>query len=235
MKVIDLTIELHDGFQSHPSHARTVVMNYVTHAFSAPRYEPPCRGFASKLLVLSDHAGTHVDAPFHFYADGETVEATPPEQLVGPAVVIDAADAVGEEGVTDVLLQRLTEQQRVEVRAGDIVLVRTWKGPWGGDGFHDAKGLALSGARWLIAKGAKVLGTDISILERDNHDMGRPVHLLVLGERIPIIENLTNLDRIGARRFFFIGLPLKIRGATGSPIRAVAITDFPPSSLEACP
>ena len=231
MNVIDLTVEIHDGFQSHPSHARTVVMNYVTHAFSAPRYQPPCKGFASKLLVLSDHAGTHVDAPFHFFADGETVESTRPEQLIGPAVVIDASDAVGADGVTDALLQRLTTEQAVQVRPGDIVLVRTWRGAWGGEGFHEAKGVALSGARWLIDRGAKAIGTDISILERDNHDMGRPVHLLVLGRRIPIIENLTNLDRIGARRFFFIGLPLKIRGATGSPIRAVAITDLPSTPM----
>lgn len=229
MNVIDLTVEIHDGFQSHPSHARTVVMNFVTHAFSAPRYQAPCRGFASKLLVLSDHAGTHVDAPFHFYEDGETVEATPPERLIGPAVVVDAADAVGADGVTDALLEKLTARQGIEIRRGDIVLVRTWKGAWGGPGFHDAKGVALSGARWLAAKGAKVIGTDISILERDNGDMGRPVHLFVLGERIPIIENLTNLEKLGARRFFFVGLPLKIRGATGSPIRAVAITDFPPT------
>jgi arylformamidase len=230
MKVIDLTVEVYDGFQSHPSHARTVVMNYVTHAFSAPRYQPPCKGFASKLLVLSDHAGTHVDAPFHFYAEGETVEATRPERLLGPAVVVDAADSVGEEGVTDVLLETLVARQKIDVRQGDIVLVRTWKGPWGGQGFHEAKGLALSGARWLVEKGAKVLGTDISILERDNADMGRPVHLFVLGKGIPIIENLTNLDQIPAGRFFFIGLPLKIKGATGSPIRAVALTDFPQPS-----
>lgn len=229
MNVIDLSVELHDGLQSHPSHARTVVMNYVTHAFSAPRYQAPCKGFASKLLVLSDHAGTHVDAPFHFFEDGDTIEATPPATLVGPAVVIDAADVVGEDGVTDALLERLARDQGVEVRSGDIVLLRTWKGPWGAPGFHEAKGLALSGARWLADRGAKVLGTDISILERDNHDMGRPVHLFVLGRRIPIIENLVNLDRIGAHRFFFVGLPLKIRGATGSPIRAVALTDLPTS------
>lgn len=231
MNVIDLTVEIHDGFQSHPSHAKTVVMNFVTHAFSAPRYTAPCKGFASKLLVLSDHAGTHVDAPFHFYEEGDTIEATRPEQLMGPAVVIDAADAVGADGVTDALLEPLCREQRVEVRPGDIALVRTWKGPWGGPGFHEAKGVALSGAKWLVEKGAKVIGTDISILERDNHDMGRPVHLFVLGKKVPIIENLVHLDRIGARRFFFVGLPLKIRGATGSPIRAVAITDLPAAGI----
>src|SRR5690606_19200693 len=156
-----------------------------THAFSAPRYEAPCKGFASKLLVLSDHAGTHVDAPFHFYADGPTVEATPLDRLIGPAVVVDATEGGGAEGVTDTRIARRLAGQGVEVRAGDIVRVRTWKGTWGGEGYHDAKGLALSGARWLVEKGAKALGTDLSSLVRDNHDMGRPVHLFVLARRIP--------------------------------------------------
>ncbi|MBI1728091.1 MAG: hypothetical protein HYR50_12570 [Candidatus Rokubacteria bacterium] len=52
MKLVDLSLELHDGFQSHGAHARTTVMDFVTHAFSAPRYNPPCRGFADKLLIL---------------------------------------------------------------------------------------------------------------------------------------------------------------------------------------
>jgi len=52
MKLVDLSLELHDGFPSHGAHARTTVMDFVTHAFSAPRYSPPCRGFATKLLIL---------------------------------------------------------------------------------------------------------------------------------------------------------------------------------------
>ncbi len=51
MKLVDLSLELYDGFQSHGAHARTTVMDFVTHAFSASRYSPPCRGFATKLLI----------------------------------------------------------------------------------------------------------------------------------------------------------------------------------------
>ncbi|OAT79332.1 cyclase family protein [Desulfotomaculum copahuensis] len=226
MRIVDLTVEIYDGLQSHPAHPRTVVMDYVTHAFSAPRYNLPCKGFASKLLIMSDHGGTHVDAPFHFFANMATIEATPTEQLIGDAVVIDAADWVGDDGVTDKLLKKITFEQGIEIKDNDIVLIRTWKGPWGGDGFHEANGLALSGAQWLLDKGIKALGTDISILEKDNYDMGRPVHLYVLGKGIPIIENLVNLEKIDKKRFFFIGLPLKIKGASGSPIRAVGIMEF---------
>jgi kynurenine formamidase len=55
--------------------------------------------------------------------------------------------------------------------------------------------------------------------------MTRPVHLALLGRGILIIEELANLDRLPAPRFQFVGLPLKIKGATGSPIRAVAIIE----------
>jgi arylformamidase len=89
VKLVDVSFELYDGFQSHGAHARTAVMDFVTHAFSAPRYSPPCRGFATKLLIASDHAGTHVDAPYHFIEDGPTIERVQPETLLGPAVVLD--------------------------------------------------------------------------------------------------------------------------------------------------
>lgn len=227
MKIVDLTVTVHDGLQSHPSHPRTVFMDYVTHAFSAPRYIPPCAGFASKLLVMSDHCGTHVDAPFHFHPGGDTMEKTLPEQLIGPAVALDVADEVGEEGITAELLESAVSRRGIDIKRGDIVLLRSWKGAWGDQGFHAAKGLGLSGAKWLVeGKGVKALGTDTSILEKDNSDMGRPVHLYVLGKNIPIIENLVNLDRLGNARFFFIGLPLKLEGTTGSPVRAVAVTEF---------
>jgi kynurenine formamidase len=69
------------------------------------------------------------------------------------------------------------------------------------------------------------MGIDLAYFEADLSDMRRPVHMLVLGRGVPIIENLVNLDQIGRASFTFIGLPLRIKGATGSPIRAVALLD----------
>lgn len=226
MKLVDLSVEVYDGFQSHATHARTTVMDYVTHGFSAPRYQAPCRGFATKLLVLSDHVGTHVDAPYHFVPEGVTIEGVPPESLLGPAVVLDATPfmAAGRPASAETL-ERATRAQRVEVAPGDIAIVRVWKGRWGDPGFDRAKGVDELGAQWLLDRGVKAVGIDLAYFEGDLADMRRPVHMLVLGRGIPIVENLVNLDLIECPRFTFVGLPLLIRGATGSPIRAVAICE----------
>jgi len=66
MRIIDLTLELADGVQTHPAHPRCVVIEFASHAGTASRFRPPCQGFASRILMLSDHIGTHVDSPFHF-------------------------------------------------------------------------------------------------------------------------------------------------------------------------
>ncbi len=226
MKLVDLSLELYDGFQSHGAHARTTVMDFVTHAFSAPRYSPPCRGFATKLLIASDHAGTHVDAPYHFIEDGPTIERVPPETLLGPAVVLDVTPYLtAGEPATAATLARVCAEEKRSVERDSIALIRVWKGQWGEPGFHEAKGLDETGARWLLDRGVKAMGIDLPYFEADLSDMRRPVHMLVLGRGVPIIENLVNLDQIGRSRFTFIGLPLRIKGATGSPIRAVAVLD----------
>jgi kynurenine formamidase len=226
VKLVDLTLELHDGFQSHAAHARTTVMDFVTHAFSAPRYTAPCRGFATKLLIMSDHAGTHVDAPYHFIEGGQTIEQVAPESLYGPAVLLDVARHLPDaRPATADALERLCREQGISVEAGDIALLRMWPGRWGAHGFHEAQGIHESGARWLLDRGVKAIGIDLAYFEADLIDMRRPVHMLVLGRGVPVMENLVNLDQIGRSRFTFIGLPLPIRGATGSPIRAVALLD----------
>jgi arylformamidase len=66
MRIIDLTLELADGAQTHPAHPRCVVIEFAGHAGTASRFRPACQGFASRILMLSDHIGTHVDSPFHF-------------------------------------------------------------------------------------------------------------------------------------------------------------------------
>lgn len=66
MKIYDLTLELEDGLQTHPAHLRCIVIEFARHAFTASRFRPPCQGFASRILMLSDRIGTHVDSPFHF-------------------------------------------------------------------------------------------------------------------------------------------------------------------------
>jgi len=222
MPIIDLTLELEDGTSTHPAHARCVVVEFASHRLTAPRFKPPCQGFASRILMFSDHIGTHVDAPFHFFPDAGTIESVKPEQLIGPAVCLDVSAKRADEPVTPPLLEAAERRADVRVERGDILLFRAWPGHHTDEGFFQCAGMNQAAAEWAAARGVRVVGCDLATPD-DPGDLVRPVHLTLLGQGILIIEHLANLDQLPTPRFQFVGLPLRIKGATGSPIRAVAI------------
>src|SRR5437773_11396386 len=194
-------------------------------------------GFAMKLRIMGDHAGTHVDAALHSCdgarrtPKGRSIAELPLEKVYGDAVCIDVSAKRADEPVTAEMLAAAVEKQDVEIRKDDIVLVRFWSGTWGGDAFLAARGLAKDACEWLLEREVKAVGDDHPNPEgrvADEHgNADCPEHVLFLypDHEIPIIENLVGLKGLRGKRFRFFGLPLKMEGATGSPIRAVALVD----------
>jgi len=222
MKAIDLSHKIYDGLITHPSHPRVIITDFVRHEFTAPRYKPPCRGFATKQLLISDHAGTHVDAPTHFHAESESIDQQDLDRFFGEAVLLDVSDKEPGRPVDLELVKQALERDGLEVRRGDIVLIRAWSGQWDDPEFHHVSGLAIDAARWLREQGMKAVGIDLGNIE-DNADMTRCVHMFLLEEKVPIYENLANLNALPVKRFLFAGFPLFLKDCTGSPVRAVAL------------
>ena len=229
MRIIDLSLEIVDGARPWSAHPKAIVTEYMTHERTRPMFRPPCEGYASSMLILVDHWGTHMDSPYHFFPELATTEAVPLDRLLGPAVVIDCSSArATAEPVTAEVLQRVTEHNGIDVRAGDIALVRCFPGRIADPGWAECRGLSESAADWLRDREVKAVGVDLGTVD-DHTDLARPAHLSLLGASIIVMENLANLADIKQDRCFFVGLPLKIRGGTGSPIRAVALTEMPGS------
>jgi arylformamidase len=224
MKAIDLSHRVHDGLTTHPSHPRIVISDFVVHAFTAPRYKAPCKGFATKQLLISDHAGTHVDAPTHFHADSTSIDQQDLEKFFGDAILLDVSSKELRRPVDLELVKETLSRDNLDIRQGDIVLIRAWVGDWMDHDFHQANGLDVDAARWLRERGMKAVGIDLGNIE-DNADMTRQVHVYLLDEKVPIYENLANLGSIPVKRFMFVGFPLFLKDATGSPVRAVALLD----------
>lgn len=224
MRIVDLTLELSDGMQTHPAHARCVVIEFLTHQGTAPRFRPPCQGSATRILMFSDHIGTHVDAPFHFISTGKTIESVPLDQLIGPAVCLDVSAKPPAQPVTPEMLEAAERHAGVRVEKGDILLFRAWPGHHTDEGFMHCAGLNPASVEWVVARGVKVLGCDLASPE-DPQDLTRPVHMVLLDKGILIMEHVAHLETLPVPRFQFVGLPLRIRGATGSPIRAIAILE----------
>jgi kynurenine formamidase len=172
--------------------------------------------------MFSDHIGTHVDAPFHFIPTGGTIESVPLDRLVGPAVCLDVSGKPPEQPITPAMLEAAEQHAGTTVRKGDILLVRAWPGDHTHEGFLRCAGLSREAAEWTVGRGINALGCDLASPD-DPRDLTRPVHMILLGQGIPIMEHVAHLATLPTRRFQFVGVPLKIRGATGSPIRAIAL------------
>lgn len=166
-------------------------------------------------LTLSAHAGTHVDAPYHFLRDGRTVDGLPVDAYSGPAAVLDLR------GVGEAVTAR--DLADGEVRRGDVVLLRTRNSDRLGEPtfFEDYVYLREDGARLLVDRGAKAVGIDSLSVEGFRVE-GAPTHRTLLGAGVGIVEGL-DLSHVGEGRYTFLCFPLRVVGGDGAPARAVLV------------
>jgi len=131
------------------------------------------------------------------------------------------------EPVTHAHLERALGAAGERLTVADIALVRAWPGPFGAAGFEQSPGLAPDAVDWLLARGVQAVGTNTFTIDDASADeLGRPLkyaHTRFLGAGVPVIEGLVHLEEIGRARFWFAAIPLRLRGATGSPVRAIAV------------
>ena len=185
---------------------------------------------------LTLHGGVHVDAGVQTSAGFKVLGIETMAPMVARGVLLDVA---GDErlapdyAITSHDLEQAARRGGVEVKRNDVVLVRTgygalWSKP---EEYLHAAGVSASGSRWLIEHHVRAVGADnvaFDVMGPADPELGvtLPGHVLLLVRAgIPIIENLNleDLAKAGVHEFVFVCLPLKMRGATGSPVRPIAI------------
>jgi kynurenine formamidase len=219
-RVFDLSQELFSGMQVFPLHSPTHIL---------PWAKLEAYGFRSEAIFCNGHAGTHVDAPYHFLKEGRSMDKTPLDRFFGPAIVYDLTHLHPKGRITSAQLEQLSAAE-IAPRQGDIVLLRTGIDSYLGrpEYLTDYSGLSEDGAAFLTNRGVKAVGTDGAGIDHPD-EATCPVHNLLLPREILIYENLANLESLlkvaRGKRFAFTALPLKIQQGTGSPVRAMAVVD----------
>lgn len=219
-KLIDLTHPMQNGMPVWPGHP--IFESTVVSSFAAG--DIAC----NHSLHLSEHSGTHFDAPAHFIPGGQTIDEVPLERYFGRLVVIDSRDAVAD---TEIAPDRVTgfEALHGDIQTGDAVLFhfgwgRFWDHPTERHRFlRDWPGLSGATAGLLIARRVRIVGTDAMSIDRFG-STEFPAHRKLLASGILIGENFANLDLVPPV-CRLTTLPLRIVGGTGSPLRAVAHID----------
>ena len=183
---------------------------------------------SNQKLCLATHIGTHVDAPFHFVDGATTVENMPLNKYAGPAILLDLRSVA--KGQSPLLVSELTDAgaNPASVKDQIVILFTGWaEAESGGPRFYGhGPYLSTDGAAYLAECGANAVAVDFPI---DKHPetpettiKDFPVHRLLLGQNIPLIENLINLDKLVGKEFELWALPLKLQGGDGAATRAVA-------------
>ncbi len=225
MHIVDLSHTIHNDMQIYPGDPVPVIGRGLTHE------EDYCH---VDVLTLGSHTGTHIDAPYHFLAHGKKIDELPVERFVGEGVLVDVS------AKTDraLILTADIEPYQTEIASGDFVILKTgWDRFFGTSRYYRHPYLSPEAARHLVKLGVSLIGIDALNIDPtyhqvtdlvlpandlpDENEYGYPVHDILLGNDILIVENLCNLDKITQIKGVYSFLPLKIADSDGSPIRAV--------------
>lgn len=213
-RLIDLSHPLEHGQLNFPFDPKISVISHST---------PATLGYNMTQVSMASHQGTHLDAPFHFYDDGKTIDLMRLEQFYGPATLVDLAPGGHLDAKTPLTVE-LFKPHAAKFQPGAKVIYRTgWSRQFGTpEFFSEFPTLTLEAARWIAEQRIGLLGMDTPTPSTD----WKECHLILLkrGIEVVIVEGLTNLDQL-PERFTFIGFPLNLRGRDGAPIRAVAAVD----------
>ncbi|MBM3277447.1 MAG: cyclase family protein [Candidatus Handelsmanbacteria bacterium] len=162
------------------------------------------------------HTGTHLDAPFHFFSQGQTIEQLAPERCMGPAALLPLP------GCREVLPAHLGPREAAIRRAGKLVLDLDWARHWGEECyFTEYPALSPAAANLLVEWGVGLLGVDTPSVDYPPNES----HQTLLGNGVLILENLNGLSQVGREEFHLLALPLRLSGRDASPVRALALVE----------
>lgn len=210
-KIIDLTMHLDDNTPVFPGDP---AFHLTTHT------DFDSDGYRVSKLEMSLHTGTHVDLPLHYISDAATDGAFYPQSFMGEGILVNCPKTRGEDVTIDDVRNLGTCRDRVVlIYTGwyrTVNLPEMYLDEW--------PGVDADAVEYLAENGAKAIGVDTpSIDSTAGLASGAPAHLAALKAGMPVYECLMALEYLRHRAFTFVGLPLWIRGAEASPVRAIAI------------
>ena len=215
MKVIDLTLTVSNKIPTFPGSPQP---NFI------PWENIKEDGYNLELLFLSTHTGTHMDAPHHFLEKGAKIHEISLKNLVSEAVLIKSRKK-SNESITKTDIQKFEKKHGKIDGFSSVIFLTGWQRNLQKKYyFTESPGLAVSAAKYLASKKISLVGIDSPSIDVGT-DPKFSVHQIFAKKGILIVENLANLDKIKSPTFHLVVLPLKLKNATGSPVRAIAFVE----------
>lgn len=177
--------------------------------------EPLAEGGEAMVVTMGTHTGTHLDAPAHFYPDeGKRLDDFDIAEFVMPARVVEVLNPIAVQA---------DDLEGVETEPGEAILFRTGNSHSGrvvsGVFADHYVYISAEAANWCVERKLRLVGLDYISLDAYG-DEEAPAHHIILGNGLLALEGI-NLEEVRPGRYKLICLPLSIKGAEGSPVRAV--------------
>lgn len=216
MPVVDLTHPIRPGMPAYPGDAPPIF---------APAASLEKDGYRERHITMLSHTGTHLDAPAHMRAEGRVLDAFPLDHFVGPACVLDVSDLSPGALIGPDLLIEIEPA----LKNAAFLLIRTGRAAeWGKASYFQEIPVLTPPAAKRLAKhaesnGGRLRGVGFDVCSPDPVGAIRfPIHQILLGADLLILENLADLTALPATGFTFSCPPLPLADADGAPCRAWA-------------
>lgn len=213
MKPIDLTLTISASIPTFPDSPKPQFILWSTLKED---------GYNLELLFLSSHTGTHLDAPYHFAKNGIKIHEIPLGRLLGNGILIKIKKGKNQSITKNDLISFERKNGKISKHSSIFFYTEWQKNLSSNYYFINNPGLSESAATYLASKKINLVGIDSPSIDL-GQDKNFSVHKILAKNNILIVENLSNLNRMSSKQFDFVILPLKLKDATGSPVRAIAI------------
>ncbi len=213
MRYVDLSHTITDGLVTYQGLPAPLICDFLSRDDSLAMYDDGSE-FQIGQVSMVGNTGTYIDCPYHRYAEGKEFSHL---------FISDLADLEGilishsfQEGLA--IDESPFQSQNLE---GKAVLIRTdWATKWGSDDyFVNHPYLTTEAASYLESQRPRLVGIDSYNIDNTNSRQ-RPVHSILLGAAIPIVEHLCQLHLLPKKGFYFTAVPPKINGMGSFPVRA---------------
>ena len=213
MPLLDLTLPISPNLPSFPGSPRPQFISWAKNKTD---------GYNLELIFLSSHSGTHIDAPFHFINGGLRVDQIPLERLIRYATLCRIKKRSAQAITKKDILQFEKKHGKIETGSSVIFATGWYRHLSKRDYFSNNPGLSVDAAKYLASKKINLVGIDSPSIDL-GRDQSFSAHHVLLKKGILVLENLCNLEKISGTHFKLVVLPLKLKEATGSPVRAIAL------------
>jgi kynurenine formamidase len=222
-EIIDLSQEIFPEMPVFPGLPEVRMAVHIAHETPEGSEIAP----AVHRLEMGEHTGTHVDAINHMAAQyrGQSIDTMPLKMFYTEGICLDLSHKGLQALIEPADLEGALAAAELKIKPGDTVMLYTdhYRRAFGTVDWQRGPGISAAAARWLGGHRIAAFGVETAS-PGVRHVSNQEVHHICGEMRFTHYENMVNLHQlVGRGRFRFIGLPLKIRGGTGSPVRAVAV------------